>query len=174
MALTALIGVLLFDPLPGLRLAVAMSLILFIGAASRRHVAVLGRLPGTRLYADTAQHPDAATVAGVLAVRPDGSLFFGNANRVRLAVRDLVAQNAPPPHAVVLDLTSSYQLGVPVLDTLDELRTELAGRSIDLYLAHVRARAERDLSRHALAQSIGPHGLHPTVDSAVSAAGGPA
>ncbi|WP_411108624.1 SulP family inorganic anion transporter [Streptomyces sp. c-19] len=169
-ALTALIGVLLFDLLPGLLLAVALSLVLFIAAASRRNVAVLGRLPGTRLYADTAQHPDAATTPGVLAVRPDGSLFFGNVNRVRIAVRDLVAEASPPPRAVVLDLTGSYRLGIPVLDTLGELREELARKGIILHLAHVRARAEQDLDRHALADHVGPHGLHRTVDDAISAA----
>ncbi|THA69358.1 STAS domain-containing protein [Streptomyces sp. A0642] len=169
-ALTALIGVLLFDLLPGLLLAVALSLVLFIAAASRRDVAVLGRLPGTRLYADTAHHPDAATTPGVLAVRPDGSLFFGNVNRVRLAVRDQVARSTPPPRAVVLDLTGSYRLGIPVLDALDELREELARKDIALHLAHVRARAEQDLARHALADRLGPRGRHPTVDDAASAA----
>ncbi|MFJ4840817.1 SulP family inorganic anion transporter [Streptomyces sp. NPDC088746] len=173
-ALTALIGVLLFDLLPGLLLAVALSLVLFIAAASHRNVAVLGRLPGTRLYADTAQHPDAATIPGVLAVRPDGSLFFGNVNRVRLAVRDQVERTTPPPRAVVLDLTGSYRLGIPVLDALDELREELARKNIALHLAHVRARAEHDLTRHALADRLGPRGRHLTVDDAASAAtGGP-
>ncbi|MFD4944677.1 sodium-independent anion transporter [Streptomyces sp. NPDC058409] len=166
---------LLFDLLSGLLLAVALSLVLFIAAASRRNVSALGLLPGTRLYADTAQHPDAATTPGVLAVRPDGSLFFGNVNRVRLAVRDQVAGTAPPPRAVVLDLTGSYRLGIPVLDALDELREELARQDIALHLAHVRARAEQDLTRHALAGHLGPRGRHRTVDDAVSAAtGGPA
>ncbi|MFF1925053.1 SulP family inorganic anion transporter [Streptomyces sp. NPDC058221] len=173
-ALTALAGVLLFDLLPGLLLAVALSLVLFIAAASLRNVAVLGRLPGTRLYADTVQHADAATTPGVLAVRPDGSLFFGNVNRVRLAVRDQVAGAASPPRAVVLDLTGSYRLGIPVLDALDELREELARKDITLHLAHVRARAEQDLAQHPLAAHLGPRGLHHTVDDAVSAAtGGP-
>ncbi|MER6349981.1 sodium-independent anion transporter [Streptomyces sp. NPDC001595] len=103
---------------------------------------------------------------------PDGSLFFGNINRVRLAVRDLVAHTAPPPRAVVLDLTGSYQLGVPVLDTLRELREELAGKGIALHLAHVRAGAERDLVRHTPADQLGPHGLHRTVDDADSAVAG--
>ncbi|MFG3140250.1 SulP family inorganic anion transporter [Streptomyces sp. NPDC048211] len=171
-ALTALIGVLLFDLLPGLLLAVALSLVLFIAAASRRNVAVLGCLPGTRLYADTAQHPDAATTPGVLALRPDGSLFFGNVSRVRLAVVDRVARTTPAPRAVVLDLTGSYRLGIQVLDTLDELREELAGKDIGLYLAHVRARADQDLNRHALADRLGPYGRNRTVDDAVSAASG--
>ncbi|WP_395576997.1 SulP family inorganic anion transporter [Streptomyces sp. BK79] len=177
-ALTALLGVLLFDLLPGLLLAVALSLVLFIGAASRRHVAVLGRLPGrdrsdarrATLYGDTTMHPDAKPVPGVLVVRPDGSLFFGNISRVRLAVRDQVRAADPPPHAVVLDLADSYHLGAPVLDTLDELRDELHRHGIALHLAHVRARAATDLDRHPLTIRLGPHALHPTVDDAVRAA----
>ncbi|MCD9904493.1 hypothetical protein LUR56_39400 [Streptomyces sp. MT29] len=47
----------------------------------------------------------------MLAVRPDASLFFGNVDHLRLtAVRNLVADTAPPLRAVVLDLTSSYRL----------------------------------------------------------------
>ncbi|WP_425337963.1 sodium-independent anion transporter [Streptomyces violaceorubidus] len=61
--------------------------------------------------------PDAEPVPGVLVVRPDGNLFFGNISRVRLAVRDRVQAAEPPPHTVVLDLTDSYHLGAPVLDT---------------------------------------------------------
>ncbi|GGY66981.1 hypothetical protein GCM10010385_15500 [Streptomyces geysiriensis] len=180
----SLLGVLLFDLLPGLLLAVALSLVLFIAAASRRHVAVLGRLPGSGardgrpgdgrvlLYGDTDMHADAEPVPGVLVVRPDGSLFFGNISRVRLAVRDQVRAAVPPPHTVVLDLGDSYHLGVPVLDTLDELRDELHRHGAALCLAHVRARAATDLARHPLATRLGRHALHPTVDDAVRAATG--
>ncbi|MGW4548041.1 STAS domain-containing protein [Streptomyces violaceorubidus] len=114
-------------------------------------------------------HPDAEPVPGVLVVRPDGSLFFGNISRVRLAVRDQVQAAEPPPHTVVLDLADSYHLGVPVLDTLDELH-ELHHHGIALHIAHVRARAGTDLDRHPLAARLGPHALHPTVDDAVRAA----
>ncbi|MFE6332032.1 SulP family inorganic anion transporter [Streptomyces sp. NPDC057798] len=176
-ALTAVIGVLLFDLLPGLLLAVALSLVMFIAAAGRRHVALLGRLPGTDrpgtghgfLYGDITMHPAAEPVPGVLAVRPDGSLFFGNISRVRLAIRDRVRAVEPPPHTVVLDLADSYHLGVPVLDTLDELRDELHRQGIALHLAHIRARAAADLDGHPLAARLGPGALHPTVDEAVTA-----
>lgn len=127
-ALTALAGVLLFDLLPGLLLAVALSLVLFIASASTTHVAVLGKLPNSPLYGDTAQHPGATAVPDVLVARPDGALFFGNADRTRKAVLALTAAAQPPPHNVVLDLSATYHLGVPVLDTLDELRDALKRR----------------------------------------------
>ncbi|MFJ6699538.1 SulP family inorganic anion transporter [Streptomyces sp. NPDC091272] len=170
-ALTALFGVLLFDLLPGLLLAVALSLVLFIAAASRRHVSVLGRVPGTRLFAAD-DHAGARATPGVLVVRPDGSLFFGNINRVALAVQDRVAAADPAPHAVVLDLTSSFQLGLPVMDSLDELRGELARRGISLVLARVRADVAQQIAHHPLNTHLAG-GIYPTVDDAVTAVADP-
>jgi high affinity sulfate transporter 1 len=169
-ALTALFGVLLFDLLPGLLLAVGLSLVLFIARAGERNLAVLGRLPGTTLYVDTALHDTAATTPGVLAVRPDGSLFFGNADRVKGDVRELARAAEPAPHAVVLDLAARFTFGVPVLDTLAELREELAHTGVTLHLAHLRTRAAGELARHPLADKLTPHTTHPTVDAAVTAA----
>ncbi|MFB4420007.1 SulP family inorganic anion transporter [Streptomyces sp. QL37] len=168
-ALTALLGVLLFDLLPGLLLAVALSLVLFIAAASTTHVAVLGRLPGSRRYGDVAQHPGATPAPGVLAVRPDGALFFGNADRTRLAVLSLTAAAHPAPHTVVLDLSSTYHLGIPVLDTLDDLRDTLRRQGISLRLVRLRARARRDFERHHLSTRLGPDAVHADIEEAVAA-----
>lgn len=172
-ALTALVGVLLFDLLPGLLLAVALSLVLFIAAASTPRLSVLGLLPGSPLYGDTAEHPGAATTPGVLLLRPDGGLFFGNIARTKLAVRDLTAAAAPPPHAVVLDLSATYHLGVPVLDTLDELRDELDRQGIALHLARLRASAAHDLDQHPLAKHLGAGARHADVEEAMAAVGAP-
>jgi high affinity sulfate transporter 1 len=172
-ALTALLGVLLFDLLPGLLLAVALSLVLFIAAASTTHLAVLGRLPDSR-YGDTAHHPEATTTPGVLAVRPDGALFFGNADRTRQSVLALAAAAHPAPRTVVLDLGGSYHLGIPVLDTLDELRDTLHRRGTDLHLARLRARARADFDHHRLPGRLGPGTVHASVEEAMTAVRDPA
>lgn len=169
-ALTALFGVLLFDLLPGLLLAVALSLVLFIAAASTTRVAVLGRLPGSRTYGDTSQHADATTAPGVLVARPDGALFFGNADRIRKDVLTLAARADPAPHTVVVDLGSTYHFGIPVLDTLDELRDTLDRRRCALHLAELRATARHDLDRHPLADRLGPAAIHATVADAIASA----
>lgn len=172
-ALTALFGVLLFDLLPGLLLAVALSLVLFVAAASTTRVAVLGRLPGSRTYGDTSRHPDAATEPGVLVARPDGTLFFGNCDRIRKDVLTLTKAAEPPPSTVVLDLGSTYHLGIPVLDVLDELRDALDRRRCALRLAELRATARHDLDQHPLAARLGPAAVHPTVADATAGAAEP-
>jgi high affinity sulfate transporter 1 len=169
-ALTALFGVLLFDLLPGLLLAVALSLVLFVAVASTTRVAVLGRLPGGRSYGDTSLRPAAATEPGVLVARPDGTLFFGNCDRVRKDVLVLTAAAEPAPHTVVLNLGSTYRLGVPVLDVLDELRDALGRRRCALRIAELRASARRGFDRHPLAGRLGAAAVHATVAEAVAEA----
>ncbi|MFC1415079.1 SulP family inorganic anion transporter [Streptacidiphilus cavernicola] len=165
-ALTAITGVLVFDLLPGLLLAVVLSLLMFIGAASRPPVAVLGRLPGTERWGDTADAPTARTVPGVLVLRPDSALFFGNADRVRLTVLARVAAADPRPGSVLLDLNASYRFGLPVLDALLDLCGELDHQGVTLRLVRIRAMAWDDLARHPLGEAP----VHATVEEGLAAA----
>ncbi|MEY9874572.1 SulP family sulfate permease [Streptacidiphilus sp. MAP12-33] len=173
-AMTALLGVLVFDLLPGLLLAVLLSLLLFIAAASRPKVSVLGHLPGTTVYADAGEHTAAVTTPGLLVARPDGTLFFGNAARVKNAVVDLAARDGA--RVVVLDLTASYRFGVEVLDTIGELREELAHHDADLWLARPRVWTREFIETSRLGAQLGPDRIFDTVGDAVGAFGrvGPA
>jgi SulP family sulfate permease len=168
-AMAALLGTLVFDLLPGLLIAVGLSLVWFIGAASRIRLAVLGRLPDTGRYGDLVDHPDATTLPGLLLVRPDGPLFFANANPLRLGVLQLVRAAAPSPRVVVLDLSSSFRLSVPTLDTLSELHDELHQRGIALWLARIRSSAMAELQASGLLDRLSPTHLHATLEDAVRA-----
>jgi high affinity sulfate transporter 1 len=168
-AATALLGVLAFDLLPGLLLAVALSLILFIAAASHPRVAPLGRLAETDIFGDLDEHQHTTAVPGLLAVRPDAGLFFGNAARVREQVSALAAEHQPMPHVVVLDLGSTYHLGVPVLDELDQLRQQLASTGTELWLARVRAAVRPQLADSPLGHALGQGRIHPSVALAAAA-----
>jgi MFS superfamily sulfate permease-like transporter len=114
-------------------------------------------------------HPGATTVPGLLLVRPDGPVFFANANPLRLGVLQLVRAASPPPRVVVLILSSSFRLSVPTLDTLAELHDELQRRGIALSLARIRSSAMAELQASGLFDRLGPTHLHATVDDAVRA-----
>jgi sulfate permease, SulP family len=93
-AVAALLGVLLFDTLPGLIIGVIVSLVLLVARTSRPHVAVLGRLPDTHdLWVDTDRHEEAVRPPHVLVVRVEGQLFFGNADYVRERIRALAHED---------------------------------------------------------------------------------
>src|SRR5439155_19085174 len=77
-AMVALAGVLGSGLLNGVLLGVALSILLLIGRASRPRVTEVGRVPGTRYFADLARHPENRREADVLVVRSEGSLLYFN------------------------------------------------------------------------------------------------
>ena len=133
---TALLGVLTFDLLPGLLLAVGLSLALFIGRASQLRVSELGRIAGTPTYLAFERHPDALRTAGLAILRPDGQLFFANTSRLTPRA-DQVARSGAEIRVLLLDLTASFDLRLAELDGLTLLRRRLARRGVELWFVHL-------------------------------------
>ena len=91
--MTALLGVLVFDTLPGLFIGITVSLLLLLYRTSRPNVAELGAVPGSPgLYADRQRHPEYPAVDGIAILRVESGLFFANAAAVRHAVQSRAAQ----------------------------------------------------------------------------------
>jgi SulP family sulfate permease len=160
-----LMGVLVFDLLPGLVIAVALSLVLFIAYASQPRIAELRRKPNGD-FAEVEYYTDLSPIPGLLIIRPDGGLFFGNATRVRHAVTDLVSAAPTRPRALFLALNSSYRLGLPVLDALGELEEDLRRGGTELWLVDVHASALGQLAADPLMTRLGDDRVWPDISAA--------
>jgi SulP family sulfate permease len=167
-ALVALFGVLQMGILKGLIFAVGLTLIALMHKLSSPQDSVLGRLPGSGSFVDVARYPEAEQIPGVLIFRPNGVLFFANANRVHSRLRDLVKSTSPPLRAVIFNLETSPEIDVTCLEMLDRLRTELHESGIHLSFARI-AEPVRDLFKRSgfVAQEEGI--LFRGVNSAVAA-----
>jgi SulP family sulfate permease len=133
-ATAALFGVLIFDTLPGLFIGIVVSIILLVYRTSRPHVAVLGRVPGTTdQFADIERHTENRPVSGVVILRPESSLFFANAERIRDAIRSAAAD--PGTTAVILDLGTVPDVDLTAARMLADVREELAERGLRLLYA---------------------------------------
>lgn len=166
-AATALMGVLVFDLLPGLLISVALSLILFIAYASAPRVVEIRRTANGE-FAEVGGASEMQPVPGLLMLRPNGGLFFGNASRVRHEVVDVVVARAVPPKAVFLSLNSSYRLGLPVLDALGDLEDALRHHDIEFWLVGVHSSARAQLDEDELARRLGPSRIWHHVSDAVT------
>ncbi len=89
-ALVALFGVLQMGILKGLIFAVGLTLIALMHKLSSPQDSILGRLPGSDNFVDVARHSEAEQIPGLLVFRPNGVVFFANANRVHARLRELV------------------------------------------------------------------------------------
>lgn len=162
-AVAALVGVLLFDTLPGLFIGIAMSVLLLTYRASRPHVATLGRVDGR--WRDVERHADAVPQAGVLVVRPESGLLYPNADNVSAAIRSRLDDDT---RAVVIDLESVPTVDVTATAMLVELHEELERTGRRLLLARQVGQV-RDVLRHAGAEALADQ-FHASVDDAVTTA----
>jgi high affinity sulfate transporter 1 len=161
-AAAALLGVLIFDTLPGLFIGIAVSGILLVYRASRPHVAVLGRIPGaTDQFGDVERHPENVVVPGVAILRPEGGLFFANADRIRDAIR--AAASEPGVRAVVVDLGTVHDVDLTAAGMVKDVNDDLKREGKTLVLAHEIGQV-RDIMR--IQDSGAP--IYPSIQQALA------
>jgi sulfate permease, SulP family len=167
-ALAALLGVLVFDTLPGLFIGIAVSVLLLVFRASRPGVATLARTgassTGPGIWVDAARHPDLPINAEVLVVRVESPLFFANADHVRQSIRGRISESTV---GVVLDAETTPSIDVTATEMLIQFADELRRRGVRLIVAHGIGQV-RDVLRRAGADADVLQSMYVTVDEAVS------
>ena len=131
-------GVLYFDVLPAVFLAIALTLLWMLLDASKPHDAVLGRVPGMGGFHNISDYPDAVTEPGLLMYRFDGNIMFFNIDYLKERIFSEIAASATPVEQVVVDAGPVNFVDITGLKGLLDLREELAGRGIRLRFARVK------------------------------------
>lgn len=129
-------GVLVLGVEAGVVVGVALSIGALIWRASRPHIAVLGRIPGTEHFRNIERYT-ADTAPGLLLLRVDAGLFFGNAEAVNQRIEDELAARPGTRH-LVLVLSAVNAIDTSALFALGELNATLRARGIGVHLAEVK------------------------------------
>ena len=156
-ALVACLGVLVFGTLKGILVAIIVSTIGLASQAANPRVYVIGRKRGADVLRPLSpEHPDDETFEGLLILRPEGRLFFVNAQSVADQISELVAQYKP--RVVALDMSRVPDLEYSALQMLMEGDKRAAERGAivlagGLESRRARGRAERRLRPAARARA---------------------
>ena len=95
-ALIACVGVLVFGTLKGIVVAIIVSMIGLASQTAHPRVSVIGRKRGADVLRPVSpEHPDDETFEGLLIVRPEGRLFFVNAQVVSDRIRNWSCSTSP-------------------------------------------------------------------------------
>ncbi len=129
-------GVLVLGVEAGVVVGVLLSMANLIWRASRPHIAVLGRIPGSEHFRNIDRYP-AQTLPDVLMLRIDANLFFGNVEAVNARVEEEVAARPDTRH-LVLVMTAVSEVDTSALFGLAELNQALKQRGIGMHLAEVK------------------------------------
>jgi SulP family sulfate permease len=168
-AMAAIVGVLGQGLLRGVMIGAIISLVMLLRRASRPHVALLGRIPGTRRFSDCERHTDNELTPGVLIFRPEESLLYFNMDHVRDTIAARVRSETPPPKHVVLDLSAAAYVDMHSAHMLAELAGELTGAGVRLQAVEARSSVRDRLRRAGVEERLGGINRFTSVADAVEA-----
>jgi sulfate permease, SulP family len=130
------VGVVAFGVEAGVGIGVGLSLASLIFRSSRPHIAVVGQVPGSEHFRNVLRHR-VRTRAGLLMLRVDENLYFGNAEAVAQRLQELCSAESDLKH-LVLVMSSVSHIDATALETLEALERTLRERGVTLHLAEVK------------------------------------
>jgi high affinity sulfate transporter 1 len=169
LALAACGGVLVFDVLAGILVAIALSVADLFARVARPPASVLGRVPGLAGLHNVEDYPDAERIPGLLVFRYDAPLCFANAQDFRARALAAVAAEPAPVAWFLLNAEAIVELDVTAADALRELTEDLDGRGITFAMARVKQDLRAQLARGGLLEVIDEDRVYPTLPVAVEA-----
>ena len=168
LSIAAFLGVALLGVLPGIAIAVGLSILSVFRRAWWPYNTVLGRVEGLQGYHDVRSYPDAERLPGLVIYRFDAPVFFANAKNFRDEI-DRLAQAEPPPRWILIAAEPVTDVDTTASDVLEDLDEDLNTRGISLVFAELKDPVRRKIERYGLTRTINPHHFFPTIESAVAA-----
>src|SRR5215469_9282537 len=168
-AVSACLGVLAFNILYGVIVAIGLSVADLLVRVARPHDAILGRVPGVAGMHDVDDYPEARTIAGLAMYRYDAPLFFANAADFRHRALAALDVQPGPVRWFVLNVEANVEVDFTAMEAVDAVCDELADRGIVFALARVKHDLLARLNAFGLTDKIGADRLFPTLPSAVKA-----
>jgi SulP family sulfate permease len=142
------LGVLVLGIQLGIAMGIGLSLAALLLRASTPHIAVIGRIHGTEHFRNVERH-GVETLPGVLFLRIDESLFFGNLSAVEARLTAELAK-APDTHDLVLIMSAVNRIDTTAMEVLTDLNRELAEHGVHLHLAEVKGPVQDRLEKSPL------------------------
>jgi MFS superfamily sulfate permease-like transporter len=168
LSITAFLGVALLGVLPGIVVAVGLSVANVFRRSWWPYQAILGRVEGMPGYHDVRNHPDAEILPGLVVFRFDAPLFFANARTFRDQIVRLAAAD-PPPAWILIAAEPITDVDTTAADMLEDLDEMLNARGISLVFAEMKDPVRLKVDRYELTRTIDPAHFFPTLHAAVTA-----
>jgi SulP family sulfate permease len=168
-ALATAAAVLVVGVLPGVLVAIGLSVLDLLRRVARPHDAIEGFVPGLAGMHDVDDYPSATVVPGLMVYRYDSPLFFANAEDFRRRALAAVASAAAPVRWFVLNVEANVEIDIDAVDVLDGVRRQLTAQGIVFALARMKQDLRSDLERTDLLREVGEDRIFPTLPTAVEA-----
>lgn len=166
--MAACVGVMVLGTLNGILMAVLISMASLLHQANNPPVSALVRKKGTHFFRPRSEeHPDDESIPGLLLIRPEGRIYFGNAQAVAEKMRALGEREKPA--VAVLDCSAVPGIEFTALRMLVEAEEKWRERGIEFWLAALNPEVLELVRKTPLAERLGRERMFFTVEDAVAA-----
>jgi len=166
-AIAAFAGVVALGTLKGIVAAIVLSLVGLAYQVADPPVYVLGRKPGTNVFRPrTEEHPEDETFPGLLILRPEGRIFFANAEHIAEKMRHLADE--AKPKVVAIDLSAVPDLEYTALRALVEGEKRQRDRGVRMWLVGLNPGVLKVVQKSPLGAALGREELHFNLEAAVA------
>jgi MFS superfamily sulfate permease-like transporter len=158
--------VLVFGTLQGIVVAIILSLVGLSSQAANPQIHVMGRKRGEDVMRPMSpEHPDDETFQGLLILRPEGRLFFANAQQVADRIGGLVAEAKPT--VLLLDLSGVFDIEYSALQMMMECDQRLAEQGVGLWLAALNSDVLAYVRASGFAERLGRDRMFTTAGAGI-------
>lgn len=153
----AFVGTLFLGVLPGIGIAVAVSLCKVIHETVRPQFTVLWRLPGTSIYRSVKQESGGVFIPGVFIVRLGCSLYFANSSFVKETLFAYVnnLSKADPIKYVIIEMTSVTSVDSTAAHLLEEVVKDFKSRGVQVVFCMVNTKVEKIMRLGHVVHALG-------------------
>jgi SulP family sulfate permease len=163
------LAVVVIGMLPGILIAVVLSLLDVARRSSAPHTAILVQVPGTDTFRDIDHVEGGEMVPGLLIYRFDAPLFFANVSVMTDELSDLGAVATPPYEWILIDAESIHDMDTTAVQGLEELIEDLDDAGITLAFARLRNAVRVIMTSAGLIEMIGEENIYLEIDDGVTA-----
>lgn len=157
----------------GLVIAVGLSLLLVLYESAYPHTAVLGRLPGSTVYRNVKQYPEAERYEGIMLCRVDAPIYFANTQYIREKLQKYEKRyeqrSSFPLKFVIVDMSPVSYIDTSALHIMEDIRQDYESRGITLCLSNPSRMVMHRLVLDGLSDKVGHENIFVSTHDAVSA-----
>jgi hypothetical protein len=161
LAFVTFLGVLTFNE------ALWALLLAFVWRTSQGQMTELGLASGRLTFKKVGSAPGVTPISGLLIFAPEESLFFANADSIRVQITNRLAITTEQVDSLLLDLELTNEIDVPSADMLKELYNGREKADVQLMLARLRQPMRDLMNRSGVTRAIGEEHIYGRVLEAV-------
>lgn len=161
--------VLILGILPGILIAVALSLLGEIRRIWRPNDAVFGSIVGVDGFHAVDPRVADGAIPGLIVYRFDAPLFFANSQHFLDRARELISAARTPVSWFLITAEGIFYVDTTAVEKLDTLRGERENKKAFLAIARANRPLRETLERAGLSEKIGRENFFPSLRTGVQA-----